>query len=329
MTMLKLYCLITGDDYNLVKNETPESRKKISMYAMIMILPVSLWIIMGFLIVSDIMKGTFAAASGAGAVAGLAIFIIERSIIMSKGGKRIFITRLFLGILISAIGALLIDELIFINDIEKQLKENKREYIKEEVSKWTEANKTMIEIQSRETAEYDSLQKAAQEIYLQEINGTGGTGRRGVDIVAKEKYKIYSDIRTKYENEKSKLDSMRNNIENGRKEFELKLESESDDGLLLHRIKAMFDLISRNKVMMAFCIFFTSVFLIIELMVVIVKSSSDKTNYERMNEMKERIGEARIKRLTERDPKYYDALPVHPEVQKINDHLRDKTPKLF
>lgn len=327
--MLKIFCYITGDDYNLVKNETPESKKKISMYAMIMILPVSLWMIMGFLIVTEIMKGTFAAAACTGAIAGLAIFIIERSIIMSKGRKWIFITRLILGLLISALGALVFDEIIFKNDVEKQLKVNKREYIKEEVSKWTEANNAMIDIQSHETGNYDSLQKAAQEIYLQEINGTGGTGRRGVDIVAKEKYKIYTDIKTIYENEKLKLDSMRNNLESARNEYALKLESESDDGLLLHRIKAMYDLIGKNTAMMIVCLIFSLVILIIELLVVIIKLSSDKTNYERVNEMKEEICKRRISKILNKEPEIFNPSSVYPDVIKFNEYLKDSVTKLF
>lgn len=327
--MLKIYCLITGDDYELVKNETPESRKKISMYGMIIMLPVMLWLIQGFLIVSHVMNGSIWASAATSFIAGLTVFIIDRSIIMSGRGRWILFTRVLLGILMSVSGALIFDEVIFKNDIDKQLAENKRAYIRDEIINWTNANLQEIEIQNSVSLKADSLQNSALEIYLTEINGTGGTGRRGVDIVAKEKHKIYSEKKAVYESEKSKLDSMRSNIEKRRYEFVGNLESESDDGLLLHRIKAMIDLLSSNKVMFAFCIIFSFLFLIIELLVVIIKMSSEKTNYERMNEMKESIGASRINRLIEKDPQHFRTSSVHPGVIKLNEHLRKDSPKLF
>lgn len=327
--MLKIYCLITGDDYNLVKNETPESRKKISMYGMIIFLPVMLWLIQGYLIVSCIMKGSALTAILTSLTAGLTVFVIERAIVMSNGGKLIFVTRILLGTLIALIGALTVDEVLFKNDIDRQLEENKRKYVTEEVKKWEDANIEIINKQSVITGSKDSARKDALQIYLDEINGTGGTGRRGVDIVAKEKMRIYTEKNSEYESEKIKLDTLKGRFEKDKNEFTGNLLNSSDDGLLLHRIQAMFDLIIKNRTMMMFCLIFTLVFLIIELLVVILKMFSSKTNYERMNEMKESIGASRINRLKEKDPEHFRTSSVHPGVMKLNEHLKCSVPKLF
>ncbi|HMQ68888.1 MAG TPA: DUF4407 domain-containing protein [Ignavibacteria bacterium] len=327
--MLKLYCLITGEDYNLVKNETPESRKKISMFAMLIFLPVILWCIQGYLIVTLIMKGTFLSAILTSVTAGLMVFIIERSIIMSNGGKPVFITRLILGLLIAVIGAITIDEVFFRNDIDRQLEENKRYYAAEEINKWEDANVSKVNLQDQITTEADSHRWEALQIYLDEINGTGGTGNKGFAMVAKEKNKIYENLNSVYEYEKSKLDITRDEFEAGKTEFRDKLENMSDDGLLLHRIQAMFDLLLKNKVMLIFCSVFTLVFLIIELLVVILKISSKKSHHEIMNEMKESIGASRIKRFVEKDPQHFKTSDHHPEVRKLDGYIKNGAPKLF
>lgn len=327
--MLKFNCLVTGEDYNLVKNETPDSRKKIQMFANLMFLPVILWSIQGYLIITIIMKGTFLTAILTSFIAGLMVFIIERSIIMSNGGKLIFMTRLMLGLLIAVIGALIIDEIIFKNDIERQLEENKRNYVTEEVIKWEEANTSNINLQSQITDEADSHRRHAMQNFLDEINGTGGTGNRGVAAVAKEKYKIYENLNYAFESEKSKLDLLKTNHETGKSELRDKLERMSDEGLLLHRIQAMFDLLFKNKIMLVFCSFFTLVFVIIELLVVILKISSRKTHYEIFNEMKESIGASRIKRFADKDPQHFKTSDLHPEVRKLDGYLSNGTPKLF
>lgn len=327
--MLKLNCLITGEDYNLVKNETPESRKKISMFAMLMFLPVILWCIQGYLIVTLIMKGTVLSAILTSVTAGLMVFIIERSIIMSNGGKLIFVTRLILGLLIAVIGALTIDEVFFKNDIDRQLEENKRYYATEEIVKWEVANLPKINLQAQINDEADSIRKEAMQIYLEEINGTGGTGNKGVAMIANEKYKIYENLNSVYESEKAKLYKQRDEFEKEKSRLREKIESMSDDGLLLHRIQAMFDLLMKNTVMMIFCSVFTLVFLIIELLVVIIKISSKKTHHEIMNETKESIGASRIKRFAEKDPHHFKTSDQHPEVRKFDGYINNGTPKLF
>ncbi len=85
----------------------------------------------------------------------------------------------------------------------------------------------------------------------------------------------------------------------------------------------------KNPIMLIFCLMFTLIFLIIELLVVILKMSSAKTNYERANEMKESIGESRMKRIKEKDPLHFKTSSVHPEVMRLNEFLRKGAPKLF
>jgi len=326
--MLKLQCFITGDQYNNVKNETPESIKKIKLSAMVIFIPVFLWLTEGFIIMTELFNSTLIQAIIATVIISILVFMLERSISMMKGGKLIFVTRFMLGILIALLGALTMDEVIFKTDVDKQLEENHRNYVSEEIIKWESDNMSKIDIQSIITGESTTIAENSLKIYLDEINGTGGSGRRGVDIVAKEKQKIYSDALDNYKNEKLKLDQMRSEFENDKAVFKTKMESSLPEGLL-HRIEAMFDLIYKSPVMAVFCGIFTLILLILDLMVVIVKISSSKTNYERKNEEIEIIGESRMMRMRLKDSEHFSPSDMHPGVVRMRRRMNSEKPQLF
>ena len=326
--MLKLQCFITGDQYNIVKNETPDSIKKIKLSAMVIFIPVFIWLVQGFLILSELIRISLWQAITGSIIISVLIFMVERSILMMKGGIGIFWARVVLGFLIALIGALTMDEIIFRADVDKQLEENHRRYVSEEIIKWEWDNVNNINVQKNITDEYAGMKDAALNIYLDEINGSGGTGRRGVDVVAKEKHKIYSDSEANYENEKKKLDQMRIDFEKDKIAYKSKLESSTSDGLL-HRIEALFTLIKNNPVMAIFCLVFTLIFLILDLMVVLVKCFSDKSNYERKNEEIEIIGESRMMRMRLKDSEHFSPSDMHPGVVRMRRRMKSEKPQLF
>ncbi|MBS1517928.1 MAG: DUF4407 domain-containing protein [Bacteroidetes bacterium] len=326
--ILKLQCIITGDEHRNVVNETPESIKKIKLSAMVIFIPVFIWTVQGFLILTQLIRTSILQAIAGTIIISALIFTVERAILMMKGGKGIFGARIFLGILIALIGALTMDEIIFRTDVDRQLEENNRRYAEEEIRKWESENMNKINLQKETADNYAQKKDDAMKIYLEEINGTGGTGRRGVDIVAKEKYKIYSEAGDDYAAEKLKLERMNSDYENEKNLFRSKLENSASFGLL-HRIEALFDLISKNTVMAVFMTIFTLIFLILDLMVVIVKIFSARTNYERKNEEIELIGASRMKRMRDRDALHFNPSELHPDGVRMKKNLKENLPKIF
>lgn len=294
--MLKIYCFITGDDYNIIKNETPESIKKIKLFAMLTCIPVILWIVFGYLLVTELMMFSFFNAVLTSLFIGILIFLIERSIVMSSGNSIVSVFRILISLFIAILGAMTVDEVIFKNDVDKQMELIHRKYVSDEIAKWESDNSERINTQKLIAGESAVKKDAALNIYLDEINGTAGTGIRGVDVIAKEKYKIYLKYNDDYERETEKLSKIRDEFNTLRRAEITKLENSKTDGLLLHRIKALWDLILKDSVMMVFCIIFTLLILLIDLLVVINKMCSKKTNYERKTEMIELIGASRMKK---------------------------------
>lgn len=327
--MLKIYCFITGDDYNIIKNETPESIKKIKLFAMLICIPVILWIVFGYLLVTELMMFSFFNAVLTSLFIGILIFLIERSIVMSSGNSIVSVFRILIGLFIAILGAMTVDEVIFKNDVDKQMELIHRKYVSDEIAKWESDNSERINTQKLIAGESAVKKDAALNIYLDEINGTAGTGIRGVDVIAKEKYKIYLKYNDDYERETEKLSKIRDEFDTLRRAEITKLENSKTDGLLLHRIKALWDLILKDSVMMVFCIIFTLLILLIDLLVVINKMCSKKTNYERKTEMIELIGASRMKKMKDKDEERFRPSDLHPEVLIQRNRLKNEIEKIF
>ena len=131
--MLKLSCAITGDDFQMVSKDTPISKKKICLMAMCLFVPVLLWFLNGYLLVTHVLAGSVGIGLLTGFVTALLILIIERSVIMSQGGGWIAGFRLTLGVLIAILGSISLDEVIFKSDIDHQVFKNRNAFVQEEL----------------------------------------------------------------------------------------------------------------------------------------------------------------------------------------------------
>lgn len=123
--MLKLFCFITGDNYQMVKNETPNSRKKVSVMATVLFIPVVLWFVNGYFMVTEILGGSLNGAILSGTVMALLIFLIERAVIMSVNNGWMAAFRIALDFIITSLGAIVLDEIVFHDDIQQQMVEIK------------------------------------------------------------------------------------------------------------------------------------------------------------------------------------------------------------
>src|SRR5436309_6337710 len=127
--MLRIYCLLTGDDYEMVKNDTPASNRKIALLATCLFVPVIMWFINGVLLVHKVLLASFFTAIGAGIVVAFTIFLIERAVIMSNGKKLIPVFRVCLGLMVALLGSISLDEVVFKSDVDQQVAKKKEAMI--------------------------------------------------------------------------------------------------------------------------------------------------------------------------------------------------------
>ena len=115
----KACCILTGDDYyRLEQFYDPQSNKKIQLFAMLILLPMLIWAIAIYSVARGVFETSWWVALISSVFASLIVLIVERSIIMSDSSNWAKAIRIALGLTIAAVGAFLVDEIIFAKDID-------------------------------------------------------------------------------------------------------------------------------------------------------------------------------------------------------------------
>ena len=302
--MLRFSTMITGDDYRMLRKDTPKSRKKVNALASSVFIPVLMWGINAFLLLHKVFEENLHVSLLTAMICALLIFLVERSIVMSKGIWAM-VFRIFLGLVIASIGAISLDEVIFAKDIDQQMELNKLTLIGE---KQLEKEKEYIpriekleeDVKNKNAVWLDALKSAEKE-----ADGTGGSGVRGIHGITKLKLQIATEKEEHYHSAKTALAQLLIKMETEKAGIKAELENSYDSHALLNRIKAMFDLVLQDRyVMIAYVLFFLLVFFM-EFMVVITKMTWGETNYERNLEMIEELGKKRMDILMHGDSLRY------------------------
>ncbi len=327
--MLKYYSLIIGENPEYTKTFQPASKRKIALYANCMMVPVILWFINTFLLVSHVLEGSMFSAIVAATIAGFIIFLIERAIIMSNGSKPIFRFRILLGFIIASLGSISMDEVIFKHDIDNQVTVYRQYEINNALKRVEEdftlkiANQQAIVAQK--TTEWNQALKDAKS----EADGTGGSGRKGVDGITKIKMSIASKLESDYNAENVKLSALQSNLESERNNAKLKAESDFNGNALLIRIRAMFDLIAQDKFMMGVYILFTFFLFCLEFLVVLIKAGSKNSIDEDLEKAREALLRAKTQKTLDRSELFYKPENFVTSVQQANAMMKQNSLTIF
>ncbi|MEP7080971.1 MAG: DUF4407 domain-containing protein [Ginsengibacter sp.] len=116
---LKLGCFLTGYNYRIVKNSSEVAAKAVKRYTSALLIVGILWAFIGYTFTKRYLHG-----GEWGSIAGALIFVIiiiqiERQIILSMTpSKMLYISRGIIALMMAIIGAVIIDQIIFKEDIE-------------------------------------------------------------------------------------------------------------------------------------------------------------------------------------------------------------------
>ncbi|MBP6872887.1 MAG: DUF4407 domain-containing protein [Bacteroidales bacterium] len=328
--MLKICSKLIGEDYDLLRQDTPASRKKVMALASALFVPVILWFISTFLLCRNALGCSPSSSFVAASVAAGLIFLLERNIIMAKNSWFIASFRIALGFLIATLGSISIDEVLFKNDIDQQMG-----IIKEEVKGNSEKEirakyqNEIIQVSESINDKYVQWQDAQQEA-SREADGSGGSGIRGVHGITRIKMDIAKQREDDYIAEKDRMDKLQNDLSAEIQTVKDRIEGTFNNHALLYRIKAMFDLVFSDKFMSIIYIITTLIFFFMEFLVIILKMSWGKSNYERKVEMIEMIGQKRMEALINRDREYNNGSRQHPAYKKLERAVKtDKAMSVF
>lgn len=117
---LRICCFLTGYNFYILSNCSEVSTRKVKKYTSALLIVATVWSFVGYCFCDRYIKlGVTGSVIGA-AISVLVILQIERQILLAdKKNKYLKWTRFGLALLMSIVGSLIIDQIIFKDDIEK------------------------------------------------------------------------------------------------------------------------------------------------------------------------------------------------------------------
>jgi len=295
---VKLGCFLTGYSYTLIRNSSETSRKTVKKFLSAIILVGTVWSAVGYLFA----ERYFEASRLQSVIAGLLMFTlvvqIERQITLTsslKGWGKFL--RVGLGILMAIIGATVIDQIMFKDDVEKYKRDNADKLIEERIATQRESlNGRIVDVQAvidDLSRERDILMKEATArpfLNTYQINNTTEKDSSGImlnqkrDVVTSQVENPKFQLASKKDEQILKREEQKNQLQNSLATLrsdqldEIMLES---DGFLTE-LEYLIEILRSRWVALAFYLLWFGLLVLIEMLVLITKDGTGSTDYERL-----------------------------------------------
>lgn len=129
---IRFGCFLTGYNYNILRNCSEAAFKSVKKYTAAMLIVCILWFFIGFTFAHRYLGLSLPGCLLAGILSTVIIVQVEKQIVLSiNPNKLLFIFRGCLALMMSVLGAVIIDQILFEKDIEIE----KISYISEKVDK--------------------------------------------------------------------------------------------------------------------------------------------------------------------------------------------------
>lgn len=291
---LKLSCWILGYNYNILKYCTEASAKTVRKYVSALIVISILWFLTGYNFYNRYLHGSSYSSIFAGLIMVVTIVMIERQIILTIG-KPVWanVFRIFIGVVMAIIGSVIIDQVLFKDDIEKQ----KTELILKKVEQLLPSRTREIDSQISDLNSFIALkEKERSEIqheldkkpfislpqYQQSVvKDTSGKSfektEKSIVNVTNPKFSMLSSIDTlitRARDQKSQIEGKRANL---RRELEQEIKAQQgflDELLILKDI--VFSSWITGIIYLLLFLFLVS----IESLILIIKSADEENDYD-------------------------------------------------
>lgn len=294
---LKFGCFLTGFNYNLVKNSSEQSAKNVKKYTSAMLLIVLVWFFIGYSFATRYLHLAGWEGIFGGLLMSFVVIQIERIIILStRVSTWSTVFRILLALVMSILGAFIMDQITFKDDIELRKAQVMDERVKiavkqseEDIQKQIQALDTMIAAANLryETVSEDlkknpvivtsyTNRSVTRDSEGKEINSTQSTNKSVMENPKKlEMEQLHKQIET-LQNKKFALAASITSIKE-RKEQELKASTGFLDELtLLH------DVVTSSSIGLFVYLLFLFFFLAIELFVLVMKLTDGDSDYDKL-----------------------------------------------
>lgn len=294
---LKFGCFLTGFNYKLIKNSSEQSSKNVRKYTSAMLLIVLVWFFIGYSFATRYLHLELGGGLIGGFIMCFVIVQIERIIILStKVSTWSSLFRVLLALVMSILGAFIMDQITFKDDIELRKAQVMDERVKVAVKQSEEDLQRQIDdLDKHITTTTQKYQQVSNELQKNPVIVTSYTNRSvTTDNQGKEVNSTRSTNKSVMENPKKlEMEQLHKQIETlqtkkfalsesittikERKEQELKTKTGFLDELtLLH------DVVTSSNIGIFVYLLFLLFFLAIELFVLVMKLTDKESDYDRL-----------------------------------------------
>ncbi len=287
--LTRIACAVIGYNYDILKSCSEGSRKALKKYFSAIILISILWGLIGFNFYKRYVHGDNLSSLVAGLVMVVAIIMIERQIILTVQKNWLgFIFRGLIGVVMALIGSVIIDQILFKDDVEKKMirkieaeVDTLLSYRVKEIE--SQISQRYVLISSREKERDEILKQSPYEELRQSKITRDSTGRVLATETGKEfkenlRYKILPDIESSIIAARKEIDSLENKKLSLR--TDLKSEIEKRTGLLEEISVLILEIVASSWItILLYCVIFFFLFSI-ELLVIFIKLTDTESDYD-------------------------------------------------
>src|SRR5512133_2341877 len=163
---LKLGCYITGYNYTIIKNSSEASAKTVKKYLSAILIVSILWGFIGYSFAQRYLHTGIAGSSLVSVIMVIIVIQIERQIILSVGRNYLVpVFRTLIGIVMAVIGSVIIDQIIFREDVEKEKISN----LQAEVNNILPVKTRELDFQIRQIDSAITLKESERASIIEEI----------------------------------------------------------------------------------------------------------------------------------------------------------------
>jgi len=299
---LKIGCFITGYNYVLIKNSSEASAKTVKKFLSAILIVAILWGFIGYTFAQRYLHSGVLGSAIVSLVMIIIVIQIERQIILSVG-KNVLVPvfRVLLGIVMAIIGSVIIDQIIFREDVEK----GKISNVQTEVNNILPVKTKELDLQIKQidssiylkeaerTAIIDELTKkpfiksTTSEIRHFQMQRNGNNGDKvdtlvrrtdyALNDVANPKAALLPDIASQITRLRAQKSEKENSKINIRQELETELNAKTG---FLDELKILFGILLSSWIAMVVWLMFFLFFICVEVFVLINKFGEERNDYD-------------------------------------------------
>jgi hypothetical protein len=291
MRTSKYLCCVLGETPEKAERFHASTLDRLTAYGIAIHIPVSLWMITGYVIPSLVFSLGHWAAAGLALLCGALIYMIERLILAMPKAWYVNTGRFAIGFAMAAIGASAFDLVIFDREIARELRDSGATRIANEYD-------LAIAEQRASTSRDRDAWRAAQAAANCEADGTCGSRVRSVGPIHRQLVRQAEVLRHDYESAQEKLASLQNERAQALKGWAESERALQEAGLLA-RVQALYQFTNQNPAALVTWSLFFGLILALELTVVFTKLAFGYTVDDRIAAIREEVSDWRARAYRE------------------------------